>query len=160
MGQIEIEAAKKFADIGMTDIAEMSHDDVPVAHYETAAREGSAFVVEARDGALAGFSICAVMDGEPYLAELDVHPAHQGKGLGRMLIAAVEDWALKRGQSSLLLSTFRDVPWNAPYYARLGFVALEANASTGPDMEAQRAHERETILDMTTRVFMRKQLRA
>jgi len=28
------------------------------------------------------------------------------------------------GFSALTLTTFRDVPWNAPFYARLGFVEI------------------------------------
>jgi N-acetylglutamate synthase-like GNAT family acetyltransferase len=43
------------------------------------------------------------------------------KRIGRQLIACVADHARTLGLTSLTLTTFRDVPWNAPFYARLGF---------------------------------------
>lgn len=30
-----------------------------------------------------------------------------------------------QGFSALTLTTFRDIPWNAPFYTRLGFVEVE-----------------------------------
>ena len=55
------------------------------------------------------------------IAQLDVLPAHQRRGLGRALIAAAEEEARRRGLPCLWLRTFRDIAWNAPFYARLGF---------------------------------------
>jgi hypothetical protein len=68
--------------------------------------------------------------------------------LGAALIAALEPaW------SALLLSTFRDVPWNAPYYARLGFRVVEPLT---PALEVIRAEHLARGLDESRRVFMRK----
>ena len=41
---------------------------------------------------------------------------------------------------AVTLTTFRDVPWNAPYYERLGFRTLAADEIT-PGLAAIRAHE-------------------
>ena len=38
------------------------------------------------------------------------------------LIDRIALWSAQRGAQQLTLTTYRDVPWNAPYYARLGFV--------------------------------------
>ena len=56
-----------------------------------------------------------------HLEELDVHPLHGRRGLGTRLVQAAFKWAGQHGYRSVTLTTFRDVPWNGPYYARLGF---------------------------------------
>jgi GNAT superfamily N-acetyltransferase len=55
-----------------------------------------------------------------HLEEMDVLPEHAGQGLGAALIEAVCSWAHTRGFDAVTLSTFRDVPWNAPFYPRHG----------------------------------------
>jgi len=72
-----------------------------------------------------GFAIVHLHEATAHLHELDVHPQHARQGLGRQLIETVADWARGRGASALTLTTFRDVPWNGPYYTRLGFRELE-----------------------------------
>lgn len=44
-----------------------------------------------------------------------------GRGLGRALIQHAADWARANGRTRLSLTTFAHIPWNAPYYARVGF---------------------------------------
>lgn len=60
-----------------------------------------------------------------HLQEIDVHPAHARRGVGRLLIEALAQWAGSNGKTAITLTTFRDIPWNAPYYERLGFRALD-----------------------------------
>jgi hypothetical protein len=57
-----------------------------------------------------------------------------------------------------LVVTFRDVPWNAPYYARLGFVVVE-RAEQGPELAALVAEEAQRIPGDAMRVAMRRALR-
>ncbi len=59
-----------------------------------------------------------------HLQEIDVHPDHARRGVGRRLIEALAHWAGSNGRTAITLTTFRDIPWNAPYYERLGFRAL------------------------------------
>jgi 8-oxo-dGTP pyrophosphatase MutT (NUDIX family)/GNAT superfamily N-acetyltransferase len=61
---------------------------------------------------------------QAHLEQLSVHPAAGGHGLGTMLLRAVLGEALDRGHDRMTLVTFADVPWNAPWYARHGFVEL------------------------------------
>lgn len=72
-----------------------------------------------------GFAIVHLLDDSVHLHELDVHPHYARQGLGRRLIATIVDWARNRGAQALTLTTFCDVPWNGPYYARLGFRTLD-----------------------------------
>jgi hypothetical protein len=54
----------------------------------------------------------------------------------------------------VLLTTFRDVPWNAPYYQRLGFHILR-DEELGPGLRSIRAHETQLGLPPESRVCMR-----
>ena len=58
---------------------------------------------------------------------------------------------------ALTLTTFAEVPWNAPYYARCGFTVLDESA-IGPDLRAVRAREADHGLDRWPRVCMRRTL--
>jgi hypothetical protein len=53
------------------------------------------------------------------------------------------------------LTTFEYVPWNAPYYARLGFRILD-DAEVTPGLRAIRRREAESGLDRGPRVCMRR----
>ncbi|HWH87631.1 MAG TPA: GNAT family N-acetyltransferase [Pseudomonas sp.] len=56
-----------------------------------------------------------------HIHELSVSHSMQGKGLGRRLVEAAKDYARSNRLRSLTLTTFKNVPWNAPFYARMGF---------------------------------------
>ena len=105
-----------------------------------------------------GFALADVADGEAYLSEIDVHPEHARQGLGTRLVRAVVEWAAAHGFACLLLVTFRHLPWNAPFYARLGFVALPDRA-VGPELRGFIAEEGAAGIDTTKRVAMRLALR-
>ena len=77
-------------------------------------------------GAVIGFAVAWVIDGEGHLDELAVTPAHGRRGVGRALVDEVLAWSAARGLPSVTLITFRDVPWNGPFYEKLGFEAVTA----------------------------------
>lgn len=89
-----------------------------------AAERGLLWVALAGDTPV-GFALVEMLaDGRPHLEEMDVHPAHGRLGLGTALVRAVLRWVVHSGYETLTLTTFRDVPWNLPFYARLGFIEL------------------------------------
>jgi GNAT superfamily N-acetyltransferase len=59
-----------------------------------------------------------------HLEQLSVHPDHGRRGIGRALLRAACDWARAAGYAELTLATYRDVPWNGPFYASEGFVEV------------------------------------
>lgn len=78
-----------------------------------------------------------------FIVELSVHQASQGIGLGRRLLSDVAVEAKARSFTSLTLTTFRDVPWNAPWYARMGFEMLpetSLNAALRQKLAQEVAH--------------------
>lgn len=132
-------------------------DGQAFASYEAWQRTGQIFVAVDDADAPVGFAAVGPLDGQGYLHEIDVHPDHGQRGLGRRLVETACVWAREQGFSCLQLSTFRHIAWNAPFYARLGFREL-SDSELGPDLVAERHHEADVGLDMTKRVFMRREV--
>ena len=103
------------------------------------------------------FAIVHLLDESVHLHELDVHPRYARQGLGRRLIAVVAGWARDRGATALTLTTFGDIPWNGPYYARLGFRTLDLTALK-PALQAVRQAEADAGLPMAQRICMQLDL--
>lgn len=147
---IEIAAGRLFAEIGMHDVAEDgAHETAVVMRYISA---GRAWAAES-DGRVCGYALADVMDGAAHLEQVTVDPEWGRRGIGRRLIEAVVGWAKADGRSALTLLTFRDVPWNGPYYARLGFAELPDDR-LGPELAALRRHEADLGLDIDARGAM------
>jgi GNAT superfamily N-acetyltransferase len=100
-----------------------------------------------------GFAAGGIKDGLPYLAEIDVLPTHAGRGIGKALIAEVIRWARGLDATHLTLTTFRHLPFNAPFYARLGFEEIPVERQ-GPEIRAQPEKEAGLGLDPAKRVAM------
>jgi len=88
---------------------------------------------------------------------LNPHPDHAGHRLAVPLLAAAEDLARDLGLPALSLTTFRSVPWNAPYYERLGFAVMPIDA-IGPGLRIVIARQKAAGLDVANRVAMRRPL--
>lgn len=58
-----------------------------------------------------------------HIYELSVMQSMQGQGTGRRLVEAAKDYARSIRLSFVTLTTFTNVPWNAPFYSRIGFQA-------------------------------------
>jgi GNAT superfamily N-acetyltransferase len=106
-----------------------------------------------------GFVLAIPKDGRAHVLEVAVAHSEQGRGHGRALIAATEDWAAQKGFDEVTLTTFRDVVWNAPFYAKLGYDVFEVG-SDRPELRALIAEEVKAGIDRAARVAMRKTLRA
>ena len=72
-----------------------------------------------------GFAVAEDIGPCLYLHELSVDPAFGRRGLGTALLGAVVDHARWAFHTVVALETFRTVPFNAPFYAKRGFMAVE-----------------------------------
>jgi GNAT superfamily N-acetyltransferase len=152
---LERDAARAFAAIDMPEIA----DDEPlsIAELETFRAQGRAWVaVDERDRPVA-YLLSAVVDACVHVEQVTVAPSHARRGLGAALIEHLGAIALAEGRPALTLTAFRDVPWNAPYYERLGFTVVEP-IDQGPELAAVVAHEAASIPGDAARVAMRRPL--
>jgi GNAT superfamily N-acetyltransferase len=93
----------------------------PPSGEERAAEPGFILVV---GEPVVGFAHVLALGGGWHLEQLVVDPAHGRRGLGSALIDGVCRVVASRGGAEVTLRTFADVPWNAPFYARQGFVEL------------------------------------
>lgn len=100
-------------------------DRVPLAVLKTAQKENLLWVAVDADDIPVGYLLLEIMEGLPLLAQLDVHPLHGRKGLGTALIAHGIMQLREMGFAEAFLTTFSHVPWNAPFYQRLGFSILD-----------------------------------
>ncbi|MCA1675418.1 MAG: GNAT family N-acetyltransferase [Actinobacteria bacterium] len=128
---IEEEAGKLFRDMGMVQVA----DEPPptTASLIDTLEQQHAWVFADDAGATVAFILIASVDGDCHIEQVSVRPSHSRRGIGRELIEHAAGAARAKGQHALTLTTFRDVPWNAPYYERLGFTAL-AEDEMGPGL--------------------------
>lgn len=153
-GAIELAAGSLFADAGLPEIA--SHEPTDLEFIEAAARAGAVFVAAA-EGMPVGFVLSAPLDRALHIYELSVHPVHGRKGLGRGLVDAICSHARDEGFPAVTLSTFRDIPWNGPFYRSCGFRELPRQEWT-PALLLAHYREQDIGLPMERRCFMRKDL--
>jgi GNAT superfamily N-acetyltransferase len=59
-----------------------------------------------------------------HLEQIAVLPDHGRRGHGAALLAALVLEVARRGGDAVTLTTYADVPWNAPWYERHGWVEL------------------------------------
>lgn len=151
--EIERRAAARMRQTPYPEIAEDEPNDAATLTARVA--EGGVLVAcAARDAPVAHVTFRPL--GEDfYVEQIDVLPEYAGRRIGAMLLDEVAARARTAGAAGLVLSTFRDVPFNAPYYRRLGFVDLEASSLTDA-LRAIRAEHAARGLDETRRVFMRR----
>ena len=118
----------------------------PAEGWRDALNHATLWVVDDGHGAPIGFLGAHRDGGELHILEFDVKASHQGKGLGRLLLNHVIAWARAEGLSELTLTTFRDIPWNGPFYAAMGFAEIsEADMPRhlAETLEAERARNLE-----------------
>lgn len=155
LAAIEVAAERLFVDFGI----ELPDDSVTEAWaYEEACMEQRLLLAVDEADRPVGFSILEIVDGDVYLDEVDVHPSHGRQGLGTALVRASCDWALTHGYQAITLTTWRCVPWNAPFYRKLGFEEVP-DASLGPQLAAVRKAEAARGLEKRyARCAMRRRL--
>ena len=154
---IENDSAVIFGAIGMAEI----DDDPPntLATLAAAQQAGNLWVACDDDGVPVAFALVLAVDGLPHIQELDVMHRFQRRGIGARLVARIAHEARAAGAPAVTLTTFSDVPWNGPYYTRLGFRRLGLEELT-PGLRAILNEEEEAGLDMDRRSAMRLEIGA
>ncbi|MCX4625782.1 GNAT family N-acetyltransferase [Streptomyces sp. NBC_01443] len=152
---IERAAGECFRGIGMPEIA----DDEPLPLDELARyqRTGLAWVAVTEADAPLAYLIADRVDGNLHIEQVSVHPDGARRRIGRSLLEHLAARAAADSIPALTLTTFEDVPWNAPYYARCGFERL-ADGELSPGLKDIRDREAEHGLDRWPRICMRRVL--
>ncbi|MEV0580636.1 GNAT family N-acetyltransferase [Streptomyces sp. RTGN2] len=150
---IERAAGEPFRTLGMNCVAD--DDPPPLELLDGYRGAGRAWVATGPDDRPLGYLIADPVDGAAHIEQVSVHPSAARRGLGSALIDHVDRWAAREGLTSLTLTTFSQVPWNAPYYTRLGFQVLTDSGLTD-GLRRIRAEEAQHGLDRWPRVCMRR----
>ncbi|WP_027344219.1 GNAT family N-acetyltransferase [Hamadaea tsunoensis] len=153
--EIEVEAGRLFVDIGMPEIA--GYEALPLEVLARHQAEGYAWAATAA-GTAVGYLIAEPVDGCLHIEQISVLPSHGRRGFGAALLAAVAARAVADALPALTLTTFVDVPWNAPYYERHGFHRIGDDELT-PGLRVIRDREIALGLDRWPRTAMRRDLR-
>lgn len=136
----------------------IAHDDVQSEEqHRVLIADGVAFVAELQGYGVAAFLNGEVMPDALHIWQMAVHRDQQGRGIGRKLIEATQQFATDHGINALTLTTFREVPWNEPFYQRLGFITL-GYEDLGPRLRAVLDAEGQAGLPTAQRCAMRKPL--
>ncbi|MGH3660614.1 MAG: GNAT family N-acetyltransferase [Micromonosporaceae bacterium] len=153
--QIQLAAGRCFRDIDMPEVA--SGDPLSLHELARYQQAGLAWVtVDGADEPVA-FLVADRVDGNLHIEQVSVHPDHARRGLGRSLLNHVAAQGRGEGLSAVTLTTFTDVPWNGPYYARCGFQPLDESTLT-PGLREIRKQETAHGLDKWPRHCMRRVL--
>jgi GNAT superfamily N-acetyltransferase len=155
LSEIELAAARLLTGFAPESVL---NEATPLADFESAQANGRLWVAVAHDTPV-GFAHVKLLEHESaHLDELDVHPDHGRRGLGRRLVAAACDWAVSRSMRTVTLSTFREPPWNMPFYASAGFEVVQREHWSSA-MTRLVGDETRRGLDSSRRVIMRCVLR-
>ncbi|TPK94230.1 MULTISPECIES: GNAT family N-acetyltransferase [unclassified Mesorhizobium] len=99
-------------------------DNVSVERHRALIAAGACWIADEKDRPV-GFLSAGIEADALHIWELDVRLDRQGQGIGRALLERAVADAGRRGLAGVTLTTFRAVPWNAPFYQRCGFRILE-----------------------------------
>ncbi|MBF8722461.1 GNAT family N-acetyltransferase [Pseudomonas guariconensis] len=124
LAAIERSAAQAF--LSLPDLAWLASGDVldDAAHRAFIAGQGSWVAIDDNDH-LRGFICTEQANDWLHIHEISVCAQAQGQGIGRALLQWAISVARSQGMRVVTLTTFAEVPWNAPFYARHGFKVVE-----------------------------------
>lgn len=155
MQAIEASAGEAFRGLGMDSVA----DDPPLSSDELAAytEAGLAWVATDSSGRPTAYILLREVDGWAHIEQVSVHASHARRRLGQALVEQAGYWAAEANLRGLTLTTFADVPWNGPYYSRLGFEPVPEDRWS-PGLREIVAEEAAHGLDAWPRVVMKRPL--
>lgn len=125
---IEKRAAGLFAGYGLAEL--FKRVLTPYAALERGQKDGLLWLAVTQNDRPVGFALVCEVGGNAHLDELDVDPPYGRQGLGRALVETVCGWAAGQGYKAITLTTLSHIPWNAPFYEKLGFRILSPQELT------------------------------
>ena len=153
---IDLRAAEMFRGTDLIDFGDPGEALAPIPEIRLRRGLGDSLLWVAVDERECprGFALCDDRGDDLYLDQLSVIPEFGRRGMGARLVALSYAEAVTRRFRRMSLSTFRDVPWNGPFYRRLGFREIPHRRLQGWQRELE-AIQRQTM-DVRKRCFMQR----
>ncbi|WP_169888284.1 GNAT family N-acetyltransferase [Rhodococcus tukisamuensis] len=148
---MQIAAGALFRELGMDLVADGPTPVLP--EFEAARTSGHLIVAVSCEGGLVGFVRTCPLDGALHVEQVTVAPDWGHQGIGRRLVRAAEQCALHQGFTRMTLTTYRDVPFNGPFYEQLDWKALDDEDLTH-GLVTERRGEAAAGLDQWPRIAM------
>jgi len=117
-------------------------------------RDGLLFAAFTPDLTPVGFVAGKFVNLWLHIAEIDVHPHWQRRGIGRLLMQTLLSSGQQRGLAGATLTTDNMAAFNAKFYATLGFEPVEDHACP-PHLRIEKAEDVKHGLNPARRVAMR-----
>jgi len=133
---------------------EVLNETTDIHHFRSARASGRLWVAITGETPVGFVHVTLLQSGAAHLEELDVHPSHGRRGLGRRLVTTACDWAVLNRHRTLTLTTFREPPFNMRFYASCGFEEIPS-AALEPELSEIVANEARRGLSPERRVVMR-----
>jgi ribosomal protein S18 acetylase RimI-like enzyme len=105
-----------------------SGDPISVDRHAELISLGICLVARQQQGRPCGFIASERFGTDLHIWELSVEANQQRRGIGRSLLLELCRQAQVAGLERLTLTTFRDLPWNGPFYQSFGFAELQVSA--------------------------------
>lgn len=123
LNAIEKEAASIFP----IDVLPASLQNIvlPINLLKEGVKNGSLWVASANaeqsSPRIVAYALARLVKNAGHLAQIDVLPEFMRQGIGSALVQTAIRWCSEAGLKELWLTTFEQIPWNAPFYSRFGF---------------------------------------
>jgi GNAT superfamily N-acetyltransferase len=121
--QIENAADERYRRVGLDLVIDMPPHGL--ASLEFGRRHDLLWVATSPLNRVVGFVLMEIKGGTAWIEQLSVLNRWQRRGFGATLIDRSAAAARTLGHHTLYLTTYRDVPWNEPFYRRRGFVEVK-----------------------------------
>lgn len=153
--KIEESALELFLEHGcdLSNLETLSEDD-----YKSITGQHVIYVAYTDQNKIVGFCAVKIVDDNAYVMELSVLSGYRQRGIGRSLMHHACYWAETNNFEYITLTTFKFLPFNAPYYKKLSFKEFTIDAKW-PKLKRIREQEKKMGLDILPRTVMRKSLR-
>lgn len=153
---IDLASATLFRGTGLIDFGPLGEPTQPIPEDRLRKAFGDNLIWVAVDHMeeIVGFALCSDRGEDLYLDQLSVLPRHGRQGLGTRLVRRCLQEAEARAFRRVSLSTFRKVPWNGPFYKKLGF--REVPVWRLKDWQAEIRELQKITMDVRLRCFMQR----
>lgn len=148
--QTEAAAAQAFTQQGLPQLAKMA--PMPSSFYKNLPNTAIVFIAKAPLHEILGFIVIIEVDKQAHIKELSVAYQHKQQGIGTALLKEAIKWASLH-YTHLTLTTFRDLPFNEPFYKKHGFRSFTPNQKW-PQLQQIIMAEKIPALEALPRVAM------